>query len=192
MTDRPRCGARTPRGACKRYPIRGGNRCPMHGGSSPQAKAKAAERLALGRAHKYLEALGADHVPHRDSIEALQDLGNQASLLVDLLRGVISRLDSVSSDGGAGVGEQIRGEVQAYLLAMTRAESVHGRIVALNLEERRTQVLEKDARLVVDALRVALALAEGLQNREIVERELMRQLGLIEDQTQPQPTQLTR
>jgi hypothetical protein len=157
------CGAKTRGGKgppCRKTPIAGGNRCRFHGGGSPQAKAKAAERLALAKAHKYLQQLGEDHVPHRDSYEALQDLGNQASLLVDLLRGVIARLDTVSSDGGAGVGEQIRGEVQAYLQAMTRAESVHGRILSLNLEARRVLVEEEKAQFIAGAMKAALEAAD--------------------------------
>lgn len=44
----PRCGARLrpPRtGTCKAYPLPGQRRCRMHGGSSPQALAKARQRL---------------------------------------------------------------------------------------------------------------------------------------------------
>jgi hypothetical protein len=41
------CGASNRDGtACRRAPIRGGNRCTMHGGNSPLARMKAAETLA--------------------------------------------------------------------------------------------------------------------------------------------------
>jgi hypothetical protein len=45
-----RCGARTREGGtCHNRPMLGGARCRMHGGASPQARAKAAERLAMAR-----------------------------------------------------------------------------------------------------------------------------------------------
>jgi hypothetical protein len=188
-----RCGAKTRTSKdgtyeCKMYPIAGGTRCIKHGAGTRHAKAKAAERLALVKAHRYLQALGAAEIPHRDSIEALQDIGNQASLLVDLLRGVIAQLDTVSADGGAGVGEQIRGEVQAYLQAMTRAESVHGRILSLKLEERRTDIEERKALFIVAAVQAALELADGLTNRDVVVHELAKRLRLDPEE----PKQLPR
>lgn len=45
--NRPLCGARTRAGAsCRQPAMRGGFRCRMHGGASPQAKRKARLRLA--------------------------------------------------------------------------------------------------------------------------------------------------
>jgi hypothetical protein len=178
MTAERLCGAKTKHGKgppCKKHPINGGNRCIKHGAGAPQAKAKAAERLALAKAHRYLQALGAEELPHRNSGEALQDVGNQASLLVDLLRGVIARLDTVSSDGGAGVGQQIRGEVQAYLSAMTRAESVHGRILSLNLEERRVLVDEEKAQFIAGAMKAALEAADLSPEQRTAALAVLRQ-----------------
>ena len=43
------CGAKTSAGPpCRRLPIRGGNRCIMHGGGSPLARQEAERRLMLG------------------------------------------------------------------------------------------------------------------------------------------------
>lgn len=44
-SDKPRCKAKTRRGQCQRWPIKGGTVCQTHGGAAPQVKAKAAERL---------------------------------------------------------------------------------------------------------------------------------------------------
>lgn len=44
------CGALTANGTpCKRYTIRGGTRCTLHGGGSPEAKRVAEEMLAVAR-----------------------------------------------------------------------------------------------------------------------------------------------
>jgi hypothetical protein len=138
---------------CKLRPIAGGTRCIKHGAGTKQAKAKAHERLALGKAQRHLEALG-DTAPHRDSYEALQAVGNQASLLLDLLSGVVSQLHEFRYEGDHG--ENIRGELQAYMTAMARAESVHSKIISLGLEERRLTIDEAKIALIVAALDKAL------------------------------------
>lgn len=44
------CGALTSSGTpCRRYTIRGGTRCTLHGGGSPEARRKAEEMLAIAR-----------------------------------------------------------------------------------------------------------------------------------------------
>ena len=43
---------------CRRYAIRGGNVCRVHGGGSPQVIAKARERLALAADRMARELLG--------------------------------------------------------------------------------------------------------------------------------------
>ena len=45
-----RCGAKKKDGTpCQKWPMLGTNRCRLHGGASPQAQEKAAERIALAR-----------------------------------------------------------------------------------------------------------------------------------------------
>lgn len=58
--DHPRrCTARTQAGnSCRRFAIRGGNVCRVHGGGSPKVIAKARERLALAADHMARELLG--------------------------------------------------------------------------------------------------------------------------------------
>lgn len=55
----PICGAKTRAGTpCLAAPCKGSKRCRMHGGAAPQVKAKAAERIAEGKARKALETYG--------------------------------------------------------------------------------------------------------------------------------------
>ena len=47
--DRELCGAKTSGGSsCRRYPIKGGTRCVLHGGGSPLARMEAERRLLYG------------------------------------------------------------------------------------------------------------------------------------------------
>ena len=125
------CGAKTRTGGtCKNRPMNGQRRCHVHGGSSPQALAAAAERLALTRAQRTLESIG-ETAPCRDPLTALEDLAGQALALVDVLRGAVSRLEQIRYQD-AHAGEQLRGELTAYLSALARAESILGKIITLD------------------------------------------------------------
>lgn len=174
------CGAKTRSGStCRQRAITGGNRCYIHGGSSPQAKAKAAERIAEQRARRYLADLGGDVAPVTDPIGELERLGGQAVALVDLLRGVVSELQELRYRAMGLGAEQVRGELQAYMAAMARAESILGRIVSLNLDERRTRIQEAQVEQVLAAIGRALdqlGLSEGEQQRaaELIAAEFRR------------------
>lgn len=51
MTNKPKCTARNSRGMpCQKAPVKGASVCATHGGSAPQVRRKAAERLELERA----------------------------------------------------------------------------------------------------------------------------------------------
>lgn len=53
------CGSKTRAGGCCRQnPLKGQDRCRMHGGASPQAKRKAAQRMAESKARETLETYG--------------------------------------------------------------------------------------------------------------------------------------
>jgi hypothetical protein len=133
----------------------GARRCDIHGGKAPQVLRKAAERRALARAQKTLADLG-NTDPVKDPIAALENLAGEALALVDILRGAVSELESIRYDGGRGAGEQIRGELAAYMTAMGRAESILAKIVGLNLDERRLKIQEAQAVIVLEALRKTL------------------------------------
>lgn len=165
------CGARTRSGGqCRQPAMVGQARCRMHGGLSPQALRAAAERQARAAALRTLRDLG-EVEPVTDPVGALEHLAGQAVALVEVLRGLVSKLEEVRYSGGPGSGgEQLRGELTAYLSALGRAESILGRIVALDLDARRVRLQEAQAALVVAAFaRVLrhreLALAPELQRR---------------------------
>jgi hypothetical protein len=165
---------------CKRLASPGASVCVKHGAGAPQVKAAAARRLAEGKARAVLADLE-KAAPVVDPFAALEDLAGQTVALVSLLRGMVSDLEAVRYRGGPGSGtEQLRGELQAYLAALTRAESVLGRIVSLDLQGRRLRLAEAQVAAVVGALDTVLShrdlgLDVGRQRRG---RELLaRQLG---------------
>ena len=153
-----RCRAKRRDGKpCGNRPMAGQSVCRMHGGSSPQARAKAAERLAEHRARRTLAEL--EQVdPVTDPFAALEGLAGQAVALVDVLRDQVSQLQEVRYRGGPGSGtEQLRAELSAYLTALGRAESILGRVVSLDLDARRVRLQEAQVAAVVVALDNVLA-----------------------------------
>ena len=157
MGDPRLCGAKTRAGVpCKRQAMRGSNRCDFHGGKSPQARRKAAERLLEQRAQSVLAELGEDIEPIRDPLTALEEVAGQVMALVGLLKGKVSELTEIRYSSGMGL-EQVRSELSVYLSALTRAESVLGRIISLDLEGRRVTIEEAKVAAVVLALDKVLA-----------------------------------
>jgi hypothetical protein len=79
-----RCGAKKRDGEpCRRFPLRGTNRCRLHGGASPQAQAKARERI-LGAAdlaaQRLIEFMNDKRVPWPVRLSAARDLLDRAGL----------------------------------------------------------------------------------------------------------------
>ena len=174
------CGARTRSGEpCRKHVIHGGNRCATHGGSSPQAKAKAAARLAEQRARRYLADLGGDVEPVTDPIGELERLAGQAVALTDLLRGVVSELEELRYRSSGVGGEQVRGELQAYVASMARSESILGRIIALDLDARRVRVQEAEATAYISAVgRVMNRLGLDVAQQRMARVWLASELGV--------------
>ena len=84
--DHPRkCQARRQDGKpCRRYAIRGGNVCRVHGGGSPQVIAKARERLALAADRMARELLGIATGAESEAVKlaAVKDALDRAGLNV--------------------------------------------------------------------------------------------------------------
>jgi hypothetical protein len=158
--------------------MEGTNRCDFHGGKSPQVIAKAAERRALARAQRTLEALGGNVEPVKDPFAALEKLAGEAVTLTEILREEVSKLRQIRYESAHG-GEQLRAEISGYLAAMARAESILGRILSLDLDARRLQLEEAQAQEVIAALTKALQdralnldTAQQQRARALIAREL--------------------
>lgn len=176
MTER--CVATNRQGnRCGQPAIDGGTVCRYHGGSTGHVRRKAAQRVIERRARKVLADL-AEVEPVSDPMAALEDVAGQAVALVDVLRGLVGNLQEIRYRGGVGTGvEQVRGELQVYLQALARAESVLGRILSLDLDSRRVRLQEAQVGRIVEAVEAALSSPELALDppRQLVARQLIAQ-----------------
>lgn len=132
----------------------------MHGGSSPQAKRRAAERIAAREveadlasvlAHEGLAAVG-------DPFEELGRLASESIAFKDALAGRVNALREQVRYRADGAGtEQLRAEVVLYERAMDRTGRFLDALVRNGFEERRVQLTESQGALLAGAIRQILA-----------------------------------
>lgn len=153
------CSGHTSKGKpCGRPPIRGGTVCPSHGGSAPQVRAKAEERVADQEFNKAMrrELARLEVDPVDDPLTVLSMLAGQALAFKDALAERVNTLQSIRYEDMRG-SEQLRSEVALFERAMDRCERFCSSMAKLNIDERRARVEEKQVELVKHALASALA-----------------------------------
>ncbi|WSP85336.1 hypothetical protein OG289_42205 [Streptomyces sp. NBC_01235] len=136
--------------------MNGGERCRMHGGSSPQAKAAAERRQLETEARAMLAELDVD--PVSDPLAALLKLGGQALAWQEAAARLVNELQDVRYRAANGT-EQLRAEVALFERATDRACSVLATIARLNIDERLMAVSERQAEAVIGAVEAALVAA---------------------------------
>lgn len=150
------CGAKTRREdarPCRMPKAPGATRCRIHGGASPQAKAKAARRVAETQARQVLGRLNI--VPVDNPLTELQNLAGEAKAWKELLATHVAELERLRYGGDGG--EQIRGEIVLFERAIDRCASILTSIARLNIDERLARVSERQVEIVAEALTKALA-----------------------------------
>jgi hypothetical protein len=180
--DTLRCGAKTQpnRGGkpCRRYPRIGTNRCPRHGGSSPQVQAKARQHVLQGKALVQLARMDTAP-PVNDPLNALARIAGEITRWKDLMAQHVADLKVVAYSSLEG-GEQIKGEVLLYERALDRTVAVLAAIAKLNIDERLAAISERQAVLVE---RAVLATLDGLdltvEQRTGALRTLSRHLRVV-------------
>lgn len=84
MSEIVRCSARTSAGKpCKRTPMRGASVCASHGGSAPQVRRKAQERILAAAdpaSAKLVQLMSDKRVPYNVQLAAAKDLLDRAGL----------------------------------------------------------------------------------------------------------------
>lgn len=144
-SDKPRCGAatRSRKGTCRNFPKEGLTRCDLHGGASPQARRKAAERLLDAQIKHAIE--GMDVKPVENPLVALSMLAGEIIAWKDLLATHVAGLkDKLRYEGEHA--EQIRGEVTLYEKALDRCVTVLSQIARLKIDERLAAINEAQVR----------------------------------------------
>ncbi|MGV9707457.1 HGGxSTG domain-containing protein [Streptomyces sp. NPDC003483] len=173
------CGARCRDGSpCDNSPMRGGERCRMHGGASPRARAAAERRQVEGQARSLLAELGV--IPVADPLAQLLQLAGEVLAWQKATSELVNQLDHIRYQGGSG--EQLRAEVALYERAMDRAVSVLAAVARLNIDERLAAVSEKQAEAVIGAIEAGLA-AVGVTGDQVLtaKRAAARHLRLVEE-----------
>ncbi|MDX3578664.1 HGGxSTG domain-containing protein [Streptomyces sp. FL07-04A] len=173
------CGARRrDGGSCTNPPMNGGERCRMHGGSSPQAKAAAERRTLEADVSRLLAEL--DVAPVGDPLAGLLKLAGQVVTWQASTAALVNSLESTRYRAANGT-EQLRAEVALYERAMDRAANVLGAIARLNIEERLARVSEQQAEAVIGAIEAGLV-AAGVPGERMVDarRAVARHLRLVE------------
>jgi hypothetical protein len=169
--DKPRCTGRNNQGEpCGNYPIRGATVCRSHGGSAPQVRAAAAERVVEQQVRRSLARLDVPAI--EDPFTELGKLAGQVVSWKDQLAALVNRLvedapcEACGAEGGrlryesfATGAEQLRSEVSLFERAMDRCASVLGLMAKLNIDERMARISERQAAAVIRAIDVALATA---------------------------------
>lgn len=140
-SDKPRCGAdtKTTDGTCRNFLEEGQLRCKLHGGASPQARRKQAERVLEAQVQHAIE--GMDVKPVENPLTALSMLAGEIIAWKDLMATHVAALkDRLRYEGEHA--EQIRGEVLLYERSMDRAVAVLAQIARLKIDERLAAINE--------------------------------------------------
>lgn len=164
------CHGHTTRGPCKLPPIKGGVVCHIHGGSAPQVRAKANERLAVAEMHAELARIG--RPVEVDPGEALlqvvwADAGN-----VGALRLQVEALDPDDYAGATGNKHKTNEAAPHVLVTMYRNAlddlARHSKMaIDAGIEERRVRIAERDTERLFTAVQKALLTIgdEGVRER---------------------------
>jgi len=143
---------------CRHYAMHGQLVCRHHGGSSPQAKAKARERLALAAAESDARRLLAYESTGRldDPLLVLEQVTAEAVALKAALAARVNALTEIRYTApGAGT-EQLRAEVALLERAMDRVARFADLMLRHNLAERRVELAEAQGRLLAGVVREVL------------------------------------
>lgn len=157
-TGRLRCGAKARNHGgrpCLAKRIKDATRCRMHGGTSPAAKAKAAQVRTEREIRETLKAFGL-HEPEaiQDPLTALREIAGEIIAWKDAMREEVLHLKTLSfvSD----YGETAKAVVQLFERAMDRAVAALATIAKLNIDERLAAISESQAKQLEDGLFDAL------------------------------------
>lgn len=139
----------------------GSGNCKYHCGSTPNGRKAALAEQAERLLYRY------DAAPAANPLEALQALAGRVLAMEQAIGDAVNNLGSIRYGTDEG-GEQLRAEVSVLERAMDRAGRLLTDIARLNIDERLAKIEEAKAKVIVEAVEVALA-AAGIRGQAAVE-----------------------
>lgn len=154
-------------GPCLAWTMRGQDVCHKHGGSSPQAKRKAAERMAHEAAERAVETFGLprDVAPDQALLEEIARTNGHIYWLSEVIRELepealtwgLAKREQVGASEFTGTNETEQSGVNVWLELYHR-ERAHLVVVckaalSAGIEERRVRLAEQHGALIADVLR---------------------------------------
>lgn len=150
---------------CRNWRMKGGLLCGTHGKAAhiqDAAQRAHAEEVARGRAIKRIEAEGVPGVHGAEAVIEL--LEERLAWQVAMARGldvIVKKLlesDELRYEHRAG--EQLRGEVQAWMQVNAQVAKLGSDYLKIGLDERRTRIAEAQARILVGVIQAVLGRLE--------------------------------
>lgn len=150
--------ARTTGNQCGNPPMEGQLICRMHGGATPQARAKAQERIATQRIASDVSA----ELAHLGVIaveDPINELGKLASASTAMMNALGARVNSLTELEHFDMKQSpaIKAEVQMYERAMDRTHRLLDSLVKHGYAERLVTINENEALLVAGVIRRVVA-----------------------------------
>lgn len=131
---------------CGAHAIRGGKTCSAHGGSAPQVKRKAAERVARAKAGKHLAALGIDPGDRDPNQELAKQLALSASV-VERIQELVAELEDIYGD------EDIHPLVKFWNEERDRTAKMAKLAISAGVKARAVKVTEEQANMTAELIR---------------------------------------
>lgn len=176
-----RCTAHSKRGngPCNRWPTRGQDVCHTHGGGSPQAIAKAQERIITEKAEKEIAQLWpglATQAPVKDPVDLLARTAGALEHMADVVGGRVNDLNT-SIAGGKDM-TQLRAEIVLLDRLLDKLLKASEGMARLGIAERHVELEKERAAMVTAAFLGAIAVVQLLPaDRDLVVRTFLEQLG---------------
>ena len=153
---------------CGLSPVRGATVCHKHGGSAPQVKAKAAERVAQQEFDQEMSRTLAhlNVAPVDNPLAVLAELAGQAVAFKDALADRVNRLNDIRYEDLKG-SEQLRSEVALWERALDRCERFVTSMARLKIDDRLVKVEEAQVDLLLAALDAGLVAVDVEPGRRV-------------------------
>lgn len=178
----PKCIGHKRNGApCGQKRMAGQLVCRMHGGSSPQALAKAEERIAEAQAEDVVRKLwvGLENAaPVTDPVHSLQRLAGGLEEMANVLGNRVNAMQSIEAGSDLA---QVRGHAAALDKVIGHLRGLLADMVRLGIAQQRLQLERDQARMVGVAVTEALdAVGATPEDRETFTRVMLGRLRLAE------------